>query len=799
MDRSSEAEGSFAGRLRALRLAASLSQEELAERAGLTVNAIGALERGERRRPYPHTVRALADALGLSDAEREALAAAVPARAARASSPSGRTGAPMTAEPVPVGGPASFARLPVPPSPLIGREAEVRSLVDLLRARSYRLVTLTGPGGVGKTRMAWEAGARLAEDFAGAVVLVDLAPVPDAALVTHALAHALGLRELDSRGADDAGLTDAIVGFLGTRPMLVLLDNVEHVLDCAPAVTGLVARCPGLVVLATSRAPLRVRAETEMPVPPLQVPDPRQMPDAAGVGNSAAARMFLDRAAAAGAPVELTEQNAATIAAICWRLDGLPLALELAAARARLLSPTTLLARIDEAVGAGGMRDAPERQRTMRATLGWSYDLLGEPERVLFRRLSVFAGGFSLPAVEALCDPGDDALPVLGGLVEQSLVARTADPDGHPSRFRLLEPVRQYAADLLQHSDDGDRVRARHAEHFAGAARLARRGLRGGELTSCLDRLDQDAGNLRAAMRHLLESGRHGVAAGMGWDLWLYWGLRGHVPEGVGWLAAVLEGDLTGPERCRALGAAAGLRFVSGEIAEMRPLAEQALELARPDDDETGAEVAILAGSARMYDADLPGAETVLVEARERAGLARDPWAVAHALTALAQRAMLGGAPEEASALLTSAMDHARALHNPFTLATVLNVNATLAELQGNHATTAELLAEAIDVSGTARISWTRVYTLTALAGIAARAGRAETSARLFGAAASLTTSHRVDARFPASRDLADGHLSQVRALLGDREFSDAFELGRSATIPEITALAATLTMPGPG
>ena len=387
--------GEFAERLRRHREAAALSQEELAAQSGLTAKAIGALERGERRRPYPHTVRA------------------------RWPTPS--TSPPPTAPPSPrrsrpLRRTSTSRRVDLSPCrPLDSSAAtrERREVLDLL-ADGTRLVTLTGPGGVGKTSLALDA----ARAVSGPVTVVELAALTDAGQVLEAVARALDVRL--------AGLpAQAIAGTLGGADHLIVLDNLEHLLAAAPDVAELLARCPGLTVLATSRAALRVRAEHEVPLGPLDVPATGR-----DVETSPAARVFLDRARAAGRPVPLTDESATDVAAICRRLDGLPLALELAAAHARFLTPHQLLDRLDQALGVPRSRDLPERQRTIAATLDWSHDLLTRDEQTLFRRLSVFAGGFDLDAVEAI---GGD-LATLGGLVEQSLVIAGDD------RFRLLEP-----------------------------------------------------------------------------------------------------------------------------------------------------------------------------------------------------------------------------------------------------------------------------------------------------------------------------------------------------------------------
>lgn len=379
---SAEGTSSFGERLRRLREAAGLTQEELAERAGLTRDAIGALERGLRRRPYPRTVRTLSAVLGLSDEECEAFQASVP-----------RRGAPSPASRV-----ISPASLPARPTPLIGRESEAAELRRLLTGGA-RLLTLTGPGGIGKTRLALEVVSGAARDFPDGVVFIDLAALNDPVSVIPAIARGLGVREVSGHP-----LLTTLGSYLGDRQLLLLLDNFEHLLDAAPEVAELLDACPGLKCLVTSRAPLRLRGEREYPVQPLTLPDLTHVPSVDEVADVASVQLFLQRARDVLPSFALTRANAPAVAAICQRLDGLPLAIELAASRIKLLPPTALLAWLDRAlpVLVGGARDLPERQRTIAGAIGWSHDLLDAAARALFRSLSVFAGGWTLEAAEAL-------------------------------------------------------------------------------------------------------------------------------------------------------------------------------------------------------------------------------------------------------------------------------------------------------------------------------------------------------------------------------------------------------------
>ncbi|MGH3507073.1 MAG: ATP-binding protein, partial [Nocardioidaceae bacterium] len=426
----------FGSTLRAMRESAGFSQEELAERARISSHAVSALERGTRTRPYPHTIRALADALQATDDERAALIAAVPAR---------------RKDPQRAGDAAASTRsrpLPSPATPLLGRDAEVGLVAGLLQDPSRRLVTLTGTGGVGKTRLSLEVATTVAPGFADGVVFVELAPLLSPDAVMPAIVDAV-----EGGTSDDRDPTTAAVERLRGQQVLMILDNFEHLLGAAPQVATLIESVPGVTVLVSSRAPLRVRGETEIAVEPLALPSPDAAPAAADPTGSPAVRLFLDRAQAVSPGWGSEPSSDQAVRDICVRLAGIPLALELAAARARLLDPVTLLARLDD-VTPDGARDLPARQRTMRAALDWSYGLLSPDEQALLRLLSVFAGGFRLDDVEAVAElattlPRADVLLVLEALAEQSLVERHATVGPAP-RHRLLEPVAQYARDRLE-------------------------------------------------------------------------------------------------------------------------------------------------------------------------------------------------------------------------------------------------------------------------------------------------------------------------------------------------------------
>jgi predicted ATPase/DNA-binding XRE family transcriptional regulator len=581
------APGTFAGRLRELRRAAGLTQEELAARAGLSPAAVGTLERGVRSRPYPHTVRALADALNASEEERAALLASVPER--------GGVTPPVTEA-------VSPPPLPGHATAIVGRERELAGIAGLLTAPETRLLTLTGPGGVGKTRLATEAARTLLDRgrFRDGVAFVELAPLTDPALVLTAAAQALGLREAVAAG----GRTPAEVLrlYLQGGSFLLVLDNLEQVIEAAPEVADLVESCTDLTVLATSRAPLRVRGEQEYPVPPLPLPDLARNPTEDQILESPSGRLFLERARSVSPEFRIDGDNAADVARICRRLAGLPLAIELAAAKIRFLDPASLLSRLDQVLSAAPARDLPERQRTMRSTLDWSHGLLTEPQRILFRRLSVFAGGFTLPAAEAVGENGGRAegvLEELGALTEQSLV--TVDRESQDgARYGMLEPVKQYAFEMLEGSGEAAEARRRHAEHFVALAQTADPALLGPDHAIWLGRLEREHDNLREALRWARESGDVRTGLRLAGELGWFWWMRAHLHEGRRWTEEFLGRDAAegsapdlGPARAKAVLNAGRLAFGQGDLDRAAGILEEGVDLYRRLGDERGAAFAL--------------------------------------------------------------------------------------------------------------------------------------------------------------------------------------------------------------
>jgi predicted ATPase/DNA-binding XRE family transcriptional regulator len=766
---------SFGARLKRLREAASLTQEELASRAGLSRNALSALERGERRRPYAHTLRALSEALGLSGGERAALAASLPGR--------GETHTPS---------PTALA-LPTPPTPLVGRDLEVDAASDIIRRRETRLLTFTGPGGVGKTRLALEVARRTAADFRDGAAFVALAPLGDADLVVTTIARTLGLGDTGDRSP-----RDTLHAYFSARELLLVLDNFEHVMGAAPEVAQLLAQCPGLCVLVTSRAALRLRGERERLVPPLPVPDASRTPDVETVHDAPAARLFLDRARETSAAFLLTRKNVASVAAICWRLEGLPLALELAAAQARFLGPTELLSRLDQALEAGGARDLPERQRTMHATLDWSHNLLSQEQQILFQRLAVFAGGFSLEGAEAISAGGivgvEDVLGLLGRLVEQSLVRVEPSSDGNDARYGMLEPVRQYALEKLQESGEEEQVRTRHAAYFEALARRAGPELKQADQAVWLERLAREHDNLRATLSWLLRRrGGAEMATRIGWEIHRFWSLRGHTGEGRRWMERALAhtGELSDGARARALYVVSMLSYVRGEADRTTEAVDESIAAAGAADDEEVLASGLLGrGLTALGGNDGEAAEKILRDALIMLREHDDRSGAALGLVGLAQVELARGDHRSAAGLFAEAGALSRRAGDWFTLVAVLNGQALAARLRGEEAQTAALLCESVTLAGSLGDAWHVVHGATGLAGIAARQGKAARAARLFGAMSALSETMGVHVPSPAWRALNERDLGATREQLDAETFDAAWAEGRAMTLKEAVAEA---------
>ena len=783
----------FGDLLRRHRASANVSQEVLAERTGLTPQAIGLLERGERRRPHAYTVRKLAEALGLGGPDLALFeSAARPPARRQAAEPSRRA-------------------LPKPLTPLIGREHEAAAVAGLLRGGDVRLLTLTGPGGVGKTRLALEVAGRLRDTYADGAVFVDLAPVRDPALVASALAEASGIRE--SAGQT---LLDTVKQHLQGRRMLLLLDNFEHLLAAVPAVADLMEACPELTLLATSRAPLRLTGEQQFQVHPLSFRGVEYPTPAGHPARSAAVELFYQRARAVEPAFDLTAEDAGTVATICRRLDGLPLAIELAAARVKMFSPRSLLDLLDRRLQilAGGARDLPGRQRTMRDAIAWSYDLLEAGEKALFGRLAVFSGGFTLEAVEAVCGvetngPAGNVLDMVLSLVDSSLlVSRSyafAGREGKDPRFTMLETIREYAAERLWSSGEAEEMRRSHALYYLALAEAAQP-----EVSThppegwWWAQLEEEHDNLRAALRWAIRSREVEISARLGLMLWRFWNLGSHLSEGRRWLEAVLA--LGGAER-RTAGAEpalparrwAFLHLVTGMLAAAqgdynRAVAqyEESLALCRDLGYKKGMsgplrELGAVAYQRGDYERAVRLNERALAISSEFGSAFGSGLAVCNLADAWRARGDL----ERARALLEGSLTSLRGKENSVRISNALvNTLTRLGSIAcetGEDARASEYYAESLELVWRLGFGFEGVACLEGLARVAAMQGRPERAARLLGVSAARRDA--MGTSFSpvtlADHDLA---VNAAQRALGEEVFEAAWTAGHGMPLEDAIA-----------
>jgi predicted ATPase len=744
------------------------------------------------------------------------------------SQPDGRNTAPAT-------------NLPAALSSFVGREQELQAIRDLLLQPRVRLLTLTGTGGSGKTRLALEVAGYVLDRFADGACLVELASLADPQLVLPRIAEVLGIE-----GPSGAALVDGLADHLRGKRLLLVLDNFEHLLEAAPSLSGLLAACPHLKALVTSRAVLHLSGEHDFTVPPLAFPETAAVPALEQLLEYEAVRLFVERAQAAQADFGLTSQNAPAVAEICRRLDGLPLAIELAAARIRHLPPLALSARLERRLPllADGPLDLPARQRTLRATITWSYELLAPGEQLLFRRLGVFAGGCTLDAAAVCAGTGGlplDILDGLGALLDKSLLRREDSPGGEP-RFQMLETVREYALEQLEASGEAELLRRRHALYFLAFAEQADQGLRTAAQTEWLVRLQAEQDNLRAALTwgRAQATTRAGATDGEYWlrlagALSWFWHMRGHVGEGRAWLEAALAmgGEAPAAVRANALIGAAIMAERQGDYAQAVVALEEGLALHRQVGNQRGAALALgYLGIVARYQGDYDRSETLLEESAGLYEASGDHWGAAWAMANLARVPEFRGDWARATALLQQGLavfrqegdswgtarmlvflgnvacaqgqhDRAQALFEEslalprdprdvgdrWSIANALHGLADVAHAQGSYQQAAAHYAGSVALRHEIGDRRGFAHCLERLASLAATCGQAHKAARFLGAAATLRQA--IGAPVAGSeRASRERHVAQVRTALDPPAFQEAWDAGAAMSPAETVASA---------
>jgi predicted ATPase/class 3 adenylate cyclase len=683
-------------------------------------------------------------------------------------------------------------RLPMQATPLLGRQRELADAGEYLR-NGVRALTLTGPGGIGKTRLSVQIAAEQAESYADGACFVSLSSIRDVGLVMTTVAQALGLPESVGRTP-----LDALRSYLADRQMLLVLDNFEQVIEAAAQVAELLAGSARVQVLITSREALRIRGEQELPVPPLAVPAQRaartkgdRIKLAQLVQNPSVA-LFIGRSRAVKPEFGFTAANAMAVAEICRQLDGLPLAIELAAARVKLLTPQAMLPRLTNrlALLTGGARDLPDRQQTLRSTIDWSYDLLIGDEQALFRRLAVFAGGCTLEAAEVVWGLSRDILDGLGSLVDKSLLRRQDSDEGEP-RFAMLETIRECGLEHLETSGEAERVRRAHAEYFLQLAQAAEPNLTGERQREWIERLEREHDNLRVALTWAQQSGENGLGLALSAAVWRFWYTHGYIREGRSWLEQFLKQTVTGENarttvRAQALCGAATLASTQDDLVGATSLAEESLALSRELADDGGiANALIILGSLALHQGEAIRAQQLFEEALALNRSLNDPWAIGRTLSFLGQSAYLQADFARAEALFQESLallrEQQSTSHRAINLLYLGHVAREQAAFDRAFAYYRDALTFSSGFGDKMRIA----RGLEAIATVVWTQGKAERALRLLAAAAGLRD-ELSSSLHPLERPTIDRTIEALRLMLDEATFGQIWEDGQAVPLEQV-------------
>ena len=761
---------SFGGRLKALRESAGFTQEELATIAGLSVNAISALERGARRRPHPETVRALSVALELPPEKRDALIAS-----ARGPAPAFATDE------------IGAAALPLAPTPMLGREPELERLRQWIADPAARLITLVGPGGVGKTRLAIAIAQELALEGTSRVIFVALAPLRDKAVVASAIAESFALADI----AGDA-LPERLRVVCHNVPTWLVLDNFEHLMVAAPLVAMMLAAVSSLRILVTSRAPLHLRGEREFALNPLGCGTDADEAIPAELAQAPAVRLLLDRIRDVVPDFRLTAANAPSVRAICVRLDGLPLALELASRWMKVLPVGELLRRLKdpERLSAAAPLDAPERQRTMTATVAWSVQLLAPDEQRALRRFAALPGRFSIDAAAAVlqgrsdANRNDDAVRLVAGLLDKSLILR-ADTSAGPTRpaYYMLETVRAYALSALNASGEYDDAVSGLEQYCRIEASRAAEGLLGPSQIAWLDRTREDLESYRVTLAWLIERGEVAKAVDIAWALLMFLVIRGHATEGRWWFETLLEHTMSPAAGARSLIGAGTLQYLQGDLPQSQDTLRRAVVLARDHDlPSLHAHATLVLGHVEYSMGNFETARTLFEMSARRFHGRAEPWVVGTALGGLAWVALAEGDRAEAEQRIHEAAGALEAT-GPWFRALDHFLSALLAVQAGDANQALLAVRESLVLLRETQDRFGVMYAFAPLAGAASLLNEDGWVARIVGASDALTERSGVRSVDPMGQKLWDRARLGAQTRLGPEKWARAYEAGRRSSI----------------